>query len=164
VSFTYSPAMDIQVASNFERYLYYQLGEDPKKVSAFMKSFLESGEATLNFNTARFDETFLAGAADNAETLATIRETWESANYLVDPHTAVGIAVGKRMRDEAVPLMCLATAHPAKFESALAEALPSVEVSHPSLAALADLPVRKTVLDADVEIVKHFIEAGGRTG
>ena len=103
----------------------------------------------------------MAGAADDEEILATIRDVYEKEDYLVDPHTAVGIAVARRFRDATVPLLCLATAHPAKFSEAMQQALPGLTVTHPSLAALADLPTRKTVLEAEVDVVKHFIETGG---
>lgn len=161
VHFTYSPAMDIQVASNFERYLFYQLGEDAARVNDFMQAFQANGEAVLNFNTARFDESFMAGSANNDETLATMRDIYEADDYIVDPHTAVGITVGLRLRREDVPLLCLATAHPAKFEEAMHKALPGIKVTHPSLEALAGLPVRKKVLPANVEAIKQFIEAHG---
>lgn len=161
VNYTLSPAMDIQVASNFERYLFYQLGENPEKVNAFMEAFGRDGEARLDFNTASFDAGFVAGAADDEETVQTIRSIHESEDYLVDPHTAVGICVAKRFRDPQTPLLCLATAHPAKFEKAMQRALPGVRISHPSLDALTGLPTRKTLLEADVQVVKQFIENGG---
>ncbi|MCB1691730.1 MAG: hypothetical protein KDI19_03140, partial [Pseudomonadales bacterium] len=162
--FTYSPAMDIQVSSNFERYLYYKLGEDTTKVGSFMKSFLATGEERVHYNTTRFDETFCADSASNDETLATIRELYESEGYLADPHTAVGIAVGKRFRRDDVPLLCLATAHPAKFDQAIGEAVPGLAVHHPLLDALEGMPTRKSVLDADIETVKRFIESRGMPG
>lgn len=162
VRLTYSPAMDIQVSSNFERYLFYVMGEDPVKVTAFMKSFLEKGEETVHYNTATVDDTFVAGSADNEQTLATIRSVYEKADYLVDPHTAVGIAVAERLRDADTPLVCLATAHPAKFEDAVAKAIPGFEVPSGLYESLRDQPTRKSVLDADVDQVKHFIEQGGR--
>ncbi len=158
VHFTHSPAMDIQVSSNFERYLYYKLGQQPAKVRAFMASFAEKGEEALNFNTESFDPVFLSGSASNDETLATIRSTFEEQGYLVDPHTAVGICVAKRFRRPEVPLLCLATAHPAKFEDVMHAALPDVDVTHPTMAALRDLPTRKTVLENDVGAVRRFIE------
>ncbi|MEX2327651.1 MAG: threonine synthase, partial [Pseudomonadales bacterium] len=162
VQYTFSPAMDIQVSSNFERYLYYKLGRSEEKVKAFMNRFLSTGQETLHFNTERLDAAFLAGAVSNAETLDTIRSVNAETDYLVDPHTAVGITVGRRFRTDDVPLLCLATAHPAKFEEAIREALPDIDVSHPTLTKLAGLPVRKTLLKADVDTVKHFIEIGGR--
>lgn len=157
VHFTQSPAMDIQVASNFERYLYYKLGQSPDKVREFMTSFLERGYQSLPFNTEHFDEAFVAGAADNEATLDTIRQLYESCDYLVDPHTAVGITVGRRFQRDGVPLLCLATAHPAKFESAITAALPGVRAHHPTLDALEGMPTRKAKLDASVAAIKAFI-------
>jgi threonine synthase len=64
--------------------------------------------------------------------------------------------------DPQVPLVCLATAHPAKFEDSIHEALPAVTVSHPMLEALRPLPTRKTLLAADEATIKGFITAGGQ--
>ncbi len=159
VHFTHSPAMDIQVSSNFERYLYYEFGQNTGKVSEFMADFLSKGVAMVNFNTANFDEVFASGCVSDEDTLATIRRFREENDYLLDPHTAVGVHVGQARRNKSLPLVCMATAHPAKFDQVMAEALPDVEVSHPTLAALKDLPSRKEKLSADVAAVKAFITA-----
>ncbi len=156
-----SPAMDIQVSSNFERYLYYALDGSCEKVSEFMAGFLDEGVARLDFNTSGFDESFLAGSADDEETLKTIRNIYEEENYLVDPHAAVGISVGNRLRTPDVPLLCLSTAHPAKFEGAINKAIPGLTPSHESLEALAGLPMRKEKMGADVAQVKAFIGQHG---
>jgi threonine synthase len=158
VHFSHSPAMDIQVASNFERYLYFKLGEDSKKVRAFMADFLDRGVAESRFNTASFDEAFRSGACSDEETLATIRQVHAESAYLCDPHTAVGIGVGSQQRNPDLPLVCLSTAHPAKFEDVMEKALPEVKVSHPKLSALRDLPARKTLLPADPDAVRGFID------
>lgn len=158
VHFTHSPAMDIQVASNFERYLYFELGSDASKVSTFMDDFLSTGVASVNFNTLNFDAAFRSGSATDAEILETITSIYEESGYLVDPHTAVGIKVGRELRDEDIPLVCMATAHPAKFDDVMEKALMEVEVTHPTLLALSDAETRKTVLAAESEAVKHFIQ------
>ncbi|MFT7220192.1 MAG: threonine synthase [Candidatus Azotimanducaceae bacterium] len=157
VHFSLSPAMDIQIASNFERYLYFQFGRDTGKVNAFMSSFLDDGVATSGFNTKNFDKAFKSGAVTDEETIQTITELHQSSQYLIDPHTAVGISAGRKLRNVDVPLVCLATAHPAKFEQAMTEALPETVVSHPSLEALRTLPERKTHLPNDKDQVKAFI-------
>ncbi|MBT4162634.1 MAG: threonine synthase [Gammaproteobacteria bacterium] len=157
VHFSHSPAMDIQVASNFERYLYFEFGENSRKVEDFMEAFMVSGVATIPFNTLNFDPTFATGAVSDDETLLTISEVYRDDNYLVDPHTAVGIRVGEEKRSGNVPLVCMATAHPAKFEDVMAKVLPDEDISHPTLSALKDAPTRKTVLPAEVETVKKFI-------
>jgi threonine synthase len=157
VYFSESPAMDIQVSSNFERYLYYQLDGSCEKVNRFMTNFLQSGVAHLDFNTRSFDETFLTGSVSDAETLETIRLVYESDNYLIDPHTAVGIKVGKELGTAGIPLLCLSTAHPAKFEDAICRALPDIAPHHARLQLLAGLPTRKENMAVDAGLVKDFI-------
>ncbi len=157
VHFSYSPAMDIQVASNFERYLYFELGQDASKVRDFMESFSTTGVAVTHFNTLNFNGAFASGSVTDAETLKTISRVHEEADYLVDPHTAVGIKVGLEHRTPGVPLVCMATAHPAKFDEAMALALPNEAVSHPLLEGLYDLPGRKSLLPSDPDAVKAYI-------
>lgn len=160
VHFSASPAMDIQVASNFERYLFYQFDQQPGKVREFMQAFADTGKAEVGFNTVNFDDAFRTGVCDDAQTLETIRQVKSQHSYLIDPHTAVGVHVAEQHREAGVPMVCMSTAHPAKFDSAMHEALGESEtVTHPTLEALADLPARKTHLPNDIAEVKGFIEA-----
>lgn len=158
VNFTHSPAMDIQVASNFERYLFYKLDQNAEKLAEFMKQFSNAGRAELRFNSERFDKDFVADSVSNEETIQTIKKYHEQFDYLVDPHTAVGITVAEKVKDADVPLVCLSTAHPAKFNDVMAEALPGVPVTHPSLEALRGSETRKIVMDVDIEAIKSLIE------
>jgi len=158
VNFTHSPAMDIQVASNFERYLFYKLDQNAEKLTEFMKKFSETGRAELRFNSERFDRDFVAASVSNEETIQTVKKYYETFNYLVDPHTAVGISVAEKVIDADVPLVCLSTAHPAKFNDVMAQALPGVEVTHPSLEVLKGRETRKIVMDADIEAIKSLIK------
>jgi threonine synthase len=164
VQFTHSPAMDIQISSNFERYLFYRLGRSPAKVKAFMQSFGDTGSATLadTATAGPVDEGIIAGSASNADTLATIKRVYADHGYLCDPHTAVGLSVMTAFRDAQVPLICLSTAHPAKFEDVILEALPQVHATHPTLEALRSLPTRKTLLETTQEDVKAFIQSAGQ--
>ncbi len=157
VHFSYSPAMDIQVASNFERYLYYSLECDGAKVKAAMQQFTETGRLDLPFNTPGFDNTFVAASATDADTVDTIRTVYQQQGYMLDPHTAVGVHVASQYLMDDVPTVCMATAHPAKFPDVVEQALPGESVSHPAIEALSDLPTRKHQLGADVESVKQFI-------
>lgn len=157
VNFTQSPAMDIQVSSNFERYLYFKLENDGEKVRQFMADFLDRGKASLPFNTRSFDDVFVAGSATDEATLAALAETYRRYDYLADPHTAVGLSVGAQHREPGIPMLFLSTAHPAKFDDAITRALPDVAATHPSIEALADKPTRKVVIDADLESLKAFI-------
>jgi threonine synthase len=161
VCFSESPAMDIQVSSNFERYLYYKLGGSGEKVTAFMAAFLRNGRSRLDFNTRQFDESFASGSAGDPETLDTIRRIYEQQGYLLDPHTAVGISVASSLRSAEIPLLCLATAHPAKFEDAIGRAVPGLSSHHDRLEALEGLPTRKEKMAAQVEHVQAFIRQFG---
>ncbi len=157
VNFTHSPAMDIQIASNFERYLYYQVDQNPQKVSEFMQTFLDTGRAEMRFNADRFDADIVSAAVTNATTIETIQRYYHEQNYLVDPHTAVGLTIAEQQLEEGVPMLCLSTAHPAKFDTVMAMALPDVEVTHPDLEALRGLPTRKRVMAADIDAIKALI-------
>ncbi len=160
VCFSHSPAMDIQVASNFERYLYFEFDKNTEKVKEFMTSFIDTGRAEANFNTLNFDSAFSSGSATDEETIRMIAKMKDEEDYLMDPHTAVGVHVGLRLRNEDMPLVCMATAHPAKFDAAMHEALGETAgaVRHPALEEIKDAPSRKTVLAAEPDAVKAFIE------
>jgi threonine synthase len=155
VHHTTSPAMDIQVASNFERYLYYYFDEDPERLRAFMESFAETGCASVGGRPDTDD--FLATAVSEAEVRHTIRRVYEKNGYVVDPHTAVGLAAAERFRVPGVQI-CAATAHPAKFPESVNEAIGRDVAHHPTLDALADLPVRKTRIPATTEAVRAFLD------
>lgn len=156
---TLSPSMDIQIASNFERYLYYRLGEDPRAVGRAMRQFAETGELSVACPAgAPVDPLFAAGVTDTAATLATIRRWHETHAYLLDPHTACGVHVAETQPDPAAPTICLATAHPAKFADAIRQATGRDLARHELLDALAPLPTRRTVLPADPAAVRAFVE------
>jgi len=153
-----SPSMDIQVASNFERYLYYLLDCDAEKVVQLMDSFKQCGK--LNFTDAQKEQLkkdFSASSIDDEETLSTISTFHQRSGYVLDPHTAVGVAVGKKVRSPQCPLVCLATAHPAKFGDAVKKAtgfspeLPTV------FSDLLSSEKRLVTIPADKDVVKNFI-------
>lgn len=118
---TASPSMDIQISSNFERLLFEAGGRDAAGVHRLMESLKQSGRFVLPDATlAAIREGFDAGRADETETAAAIRAAWREAGELVDPHTAVALAVADRdTTDRTVPSIVLSTAHPAKFPDAV---------------------------------------------
>jgi threonine synthase len=151
---TLSPAMDIQLASNFERYLYYLLGEQPDAVCGLIAELGRSGR--LQVGPAQHLEVrgdFDAVAVSDEETLAQIRETYAATRYILDPHTAVGV----RAAGGAPSTVCLATAHPAKFSEAVEKAIGIEAPPPPSLAGLMDQETRCTLLDADEGAVRAHI-------
>ncbi|MDH6257015.1 threonine synthase [Bradyrhizobium sp. BR13661] len=118
---TASPSMDIQISSNFERLLFEASKRDAPAVRRLMEQLKQSGRFVLPDATlAAIREEFDAGRADETETAAAIRAAWREAGELVDPHTAVALAVADRdTTDTTVPNIVLSTAHPAKFPDAV---------------------------------------------
>ncbi len=154
---TISPSMDIQIASNFERYLYYLFGEDPVRVREAMERFARTGRLTFApEEIRRVQEDFLSLSVNQEETLATIAEFYRKTGYILDPHTAVGVRAGLNFLDER-PMICLATAHPAKFPEAVKKALGKEPERPEPLQGLEDLPRREVILPPEVERVKAFL-------
>jgi threonine synthase len=161
---TSSPAMDIQVSSNFERLLFDAYGRDGKAVRALMNALAQSRRFSLSGAAlSEIRARFSAARADEQETAATIRTVLRETGRLVDPHTAVGIAVAeKEPRDPAVPMIVLGTAHAAKFPDAV-EAACGARPALPEW--LSDLPVRPervSTLPVDAAAVERFISAASR--
>ena len=161
---TSSPSMDIQVSSNFERLLFEATGRDAAAVRAQMASLAQSGRFSLSSQAlARVRALFNADRADEEETAATIRTTLRETSRLVDPHTAVALAVAeKEARDPAMPMIVLGTAHPAKFPEAV-EAACGVRPGLPDwLSDLPERPERATPMPVDQGAVEKFILAASR--
>ncbi len=157
---TISPSMDIQVASNFERYLYYKVGEDASRLIELIHQFEKHGAMKLDVGSdGRVDALFETGIGDTPSTLKTIRRYYEAYDYLMDPHTAVGVTVGERYMRDGEPLIALATAHPAKFSQAILDATGKELAHHENLDKLADAPTRCDAIAADVDAVRAYIEA-----
>jgi len=156
---TLSPSMDIQVASNFERYLYYHLNADTAVLGKMMKEFAETGRLRVNRNPdGSINPLIQAGSADREQTLLTIKKFYKEYSYLVDPHTAVGVTVGMNNMVKGEPMICLATAHPAKFADAVKQATGSDLARHSVIEALMDLPTKRDILPASVAEVRKYIE------
>ena len=152
---TLSPSMDIQVASNFERYLYYRLDECPEMVCDLMESFAEGCPIQLEGG----DDDFAADRGDTQATLDTIQRFWKDYGILLDPHGAVGVAVATRNPLLDAVTLCLETAHPGKFPDAIHQALgDGVEARHPALDALKELPLRKTIADPTLEAIEEYMK------
>ena len=159
---TSSPSMDISKASNFERFAYDLCGRDASKLARLWQAVDTGGAVDLKAE-GLFDKLaelgFSAGRSDHAARIKTIRRVWESSAVMIDPHTADGLNAALPYKVPGVPLVCLETALPAKFEGAIVEALGRQPERPAALANLEDLPQRLTTLDADAEAVKAFIAA-----
>lgn len=160
---TLSPAMDIQTASNMERYLYLRCAGDTNAVRNFFTQFNQSGQAQAEGATKPVDPLFEAQAIGQEETLATMKKMWSGHAYLLDPHTAVGVAAAMRTDlHKDYPVICVATAHPAKFPETIRKATGEDNAKgtgrHSGLDALEGLPERYRTLAADKAAVMAYIE------
>ena len=157
---TQSPAMDIQVASNFERLFFECAGRDAALTAGVFRDFAARGLLDIPpRGLATIRALFSGAAVSEAETGRTILSTLNETGELVDPHTAVGLAAAARIGpvNRATPLVTLATAHPAKFPEAV-EAASGVAPETPhSVFRLASRPERVTSIPADLETAKTFI-------
>ena len=148
VSPSVAPSMDIQVASNFERFLYYLLDEDPAKVREVMHTFRTTG----NYEFDQFDSHGMqSSCTDDNEISKLIKDVYEQYGYIVDPHTACGFN-----GNFSGPQIILATAHPAKFPKVIAESI-NREATHPSLEALKKREIIKYTVEPTPSSIKEFM-------
>ena len=143
-----APSMDIQAASNFERFLYYRLGEDPARLRAAM------GRGGVDAGALSPAPEFSASRCTDAEIPGIIRRVHRDHGYIVDPHTACAFQDLNPARVSIV----LATASPAKFPETIRAAI-GIEPTHPSLEALKQRPIVKHRLPADPAAIRAFIAA-----
>lgn len=157
---TLSPSMDIMVSSNFERLLFDVFDRDGEKLTAFMDACTGSDSVTLpqeKFEKTR--ELFDSFAVNDKLTCETIAQVFDETEYLLDPHSAIGVRAAREVRrTKDLPMITLATAHPAKFAEA---ALKSGQTEEPALPHhMADLMEREercTIIDGDIHAVHAFM-------
>lgn len=156
---TASPSMDIQVSSNFERLLFEASGRDSAMVRGLMASLAQSGRFVLpDAVLAQIREDFDAGRADEAETRAEIRAAWRESGDLIDPHTAVALAVAERDNAESkIPDIVLSTAHAAKFPDAVEAACGTRPQLPVWLDGLMSRPEQITVVRNDLAEIERFV-------
>jgi len=158
---TSSPSMDIQAASNFERYLYYLLDENPVRTKDAMTQFADTGRLDLSSSCDHIRRDFVATAASEDEVLDTIRRFYKDHGYILDPHTAVGVHAALIHQQEGIPVICLSTAHPAKFGETVEKAIGIPPEMPPALAALAGKPSRCALMEPDRNLIQDFIRQHG---
>ncbi len=153
---TISPSMDIQVSSNFERYLYFLLDGNATVVKGLMEEFAASGRFSVDADKlAKVQEEFASCAVSEEATLATIKLVHQNTGYVLDPHTAVGVAAAQALDEP--DAVCLATAHPAKFGDAVKQAISEEVALPPHLSDLLTRETRMKILPADVAAIKQFM-------
>ncbi|MBS0520020.1 MAG: threonine synthase [Proteobacteria bacterium] len=157
---TYSPSMDIQISSNFERLLFDLYGRDGRALADAMTAFRATGTLKVGANAlGGVRELFDAGRLDDAGTLAAIADCRKRFGETIDPHTAVGYAVAQQhRRDPAIPMVVLATAHPAKFPDAVEKATGVRPALPPRLSDLFERAERVEGLPNDATALKALID------
>jgi threonine synthase len=151
--------MDICVSSNFERYLYALAGNDATKLAAWMKEFEKTKQLTINGDLlAKAQADFLSARADTSMTLSTIQDYYEKYQYLLCPHSAVGVSAIHQLNMVDPSVVCLATAHEAKFPGATKKAVFDLPDPPRELAVLSDLKTRRSELPNDLKAVQDFVE------
>jgi threonine synthase len=159
-----SPSMDIQVASNFERFYYELKQRDAAAVADGVAEFRKTG--TLPVSAAEWQAAraeFTAARVDDDGTLAEIKATYAATGIVLDPHSAIAVAAAKAQRRDAnLPMVALATAHPAKFPDAVTRAIGQPPDVPARLAALMTLPERAPALPNELRAVEDYVRKHAR--
>lgn len=160
---TSSPSMDISRASNFERFVFDLVDQDPARVSALWAALARDGQFDLSALRSTFTERygFVAGVSTHADRLDTIRGLYRETGVLVDPHTADGVKVAREHLEDGVPMLVLETALPAKFAETIQEAIGEAPPVPEALRDLQQRPQRVQVMDCDARLVADYLDRHG---
>jgi threonine synthase len=154
---TYSPSMDIQVSSNFERQLFESAGRDSESINHIFYEFSKNNSYTFDKDIQNdLQSSYSTTAVSNDETLNAIKKIKEKYNYLADPHTSTGLHVLLE-KEESFPWVSLACAHPAKFGDAIEKATGEPPTLPKDLSKLFDKEEKMTILDNNKDILKSLI-------
>jgi threonine synthase len=155
---TSSPSMDIQISSNFERYLFEASSRNADLIRAQMGSLAQSGRFDVGAARKNMQVDFTAAAATEIEVASAIRDVRARAGYLMDPHTACAyVALQKTRKSGTGPQVILATAHPAKFPDAMQVITGTRPALPPRLSKLMTDPERFTVVKNDLASVQDHV-------
>jgi len=154
---TLSPSMDIQLASNFERLIYYVNNSDSEKTAEIMKKVKQNSYQIEKNNLDVIQKDFLSESCNEQETLDIIKKNYEENDIILDPHTAVGVGVAKKLSFN--DCVVLSTAHPCKFPDATNNAINKHEKLPEELQYVLDKDENFQVLKNNTEDVKNFIKS-----
>ena len=154
---TLSPSMDIQLASNFERLIYYVNNSDSEKTAEIMKKVKQNSYQIEKNNLDVIQKDFLSESCNEQETLDIIKKNYEENNIILDPHTAVGVGAAKKLSFN--DCVVLSTAHPCKFPDATNNAINKHEKLPKELQHVLDKKENFQVLKNNTEEVKNFVKS-----
>jgi len=154
---TISPSMDIQLASNFERLIYYINNSNSEITAEIMKKIKENVYQIDKINLESIQKDFVSESCNENETLDIIKKYYEKANVILDPHTAVGVGVANKLSLN--DCVVLSTAHPCKFPDATENAIKKHENLPKELEHVLNKDENFEVLKNDIEVVKNFVRS-----
>ena len=154
---TISPSMDIQLASNFERLIYYINNSNSEITANIMKKIKQNDYKIEKSNLDIIQKDFISESCNEDETLDVIKKNYEESNVILDPHTAVGVGVAKKLSFN--DCVVLSTAHPCKFPDATENAINKHENLPDELKHVLNKDENFEVLKSDIEEVKNFVKS-----
>ena len=154
---TLSPSMDIQVSSNFERYLFYLSNKSFEKLKSWMQNFQNTGEINIESNLQKVSQKdFISASIKDNEVISIIKKFHKKFNYILDPHTAVGVCASEKFKFNN-PVICLACAHPAKFHNTIENIIEFCQEIPKDLADLNNLETKVETVSCDESSVQKVI-------
>ena len=154
---TLSPSMDIQLASNFERLIYYVNNTNSKKTAEIMKKIKQNSYQIEDSNLVTIQKDFLSESCNEKETLEIIKKNYEENDLVLDPHTAIGVGAAQKLSLN--DCIVLSTAHPSKFPDATNNAINKHEKLPKELQHVLDKQESFHLLKKNTEEVKSFIKS-----
>ena len=153
--------MDISKASNFERFVYDLVGQDPERVASLWQALSKDGSFDLSEYLPAFESQygFVAGSSSHGDRVATIRRVFDEYGVLIDPHTADGVKVAQAFAQPGIPMLVLETALPAKFAETIEEAIGRIPPMPVGLEDLEIRPQNVVEMSCDASAVRAFVEA-----
>ena len=165
---SYSPSMDIQVSSNFERLLYEINDRDTNKVKQQMKDFKNNGNFEITKNQlVKVNELFTAHMVSDEETLEIIKKVYEDFNYILDPHSAIGYGAAQKALDDKIishdtPIVSLACAHPAKFPEIINKSINIMPKNPFKLETIMNSKEYFEIMEPNINDIQNFIKSNMR--
>ena len=154
---TLSPSMDIQLASNFERLIYYINNSNSEKTTEIMKKVKKNSYQIEKNNLDIIQKDFLSESCNEQETLEIIKKNYEINNIVLDPHTAVGVGAANKLSFN--DCVVLSTAHPCKFPESTNSAINKREKLPNELQHVLDKNENFQILKNNTDDVKNFIKS-----
>ena len=154
---TLSPSMDIQLASNFERLIYYVNNSDSDITVDIMKKIKQNSYHIEKNNLETIQKDFVSESCSEQETLDIIKNNFKDNNIILDPHTAIGVGAANKLAIN--NCVVLSTAHPCKFPNATNNAIDKYEKLPKELQYVLDKEENFQVIKNDEEDVKNFVKS-----